>query len=211
MEQKTDEPEMDPETGEPIVKMMPVGDGKLPQRMSSGAIGFDAYLRAIVDPEEVDPDKPYIRKTLFNFTEFPKDEHVKQYHRFNYESQKHEYLLLPGKNIVIGLGYIAQVPFPYYHEAEPRSGLAVKYGIEIGGARIVDPDYRGEPGAILKNTSDEPFWLSKYMRVAQIVFKKGPMPVLCEVKHYYNFSETSRGSRGSGSTGTGVIDSEPHF
>jgi len=56
--------------------------GHLPERKTSGAIGFDVYLRAIVSPTEMDLEDPNLRKTLFDFETVPLDElvarHIKE-------------------------------------------------------------------------------------------------------------------------------------
>ena len=91
-----------------------------------------------------------------------------------------------------------EIPDGYYGRIAPRSGWALKYGIDTL-AGVIDSDYRGEVGVILYNTDKAiPFNIKMGDRIAQIVFEK-----------YYTFdievsdeiSKTSRGDGGFGSTG----------
>lgn len=58
----------------------------------------------------------------------------------------------------------------YYLQIAPRSGLAVKNGIDVG-AGIVDYDYRGAVGVVLFNHSDQDFVVKCGDRIAQFIFK----------------------------------------
>jgi dUTP pyrophosphatase len=57
-----------------------------------------------------------------------------------------------GKGIV-KTGVAMASPEGYYGRVAPRSGLAVKHGIDTG-AGVIDADYRGEVGVALFNHSD---------------------------------------------------------
>lgn len=48
------------------------------------------------------------------------------------------------------------LPEGTYGRIAPRSGLAVKSGIGVGGG-VIDADYRGPIGVLLFNHSDEAF------------------------------------------------------
>lgn len=80
----------------------------------------------------------------------------------------------------------------------PRSGLALKKGIDIG-AGVIDEDYRGEVGAILFNLNSEPFEVRKGDRIAQFICEHIVYPELEEVDELDN---TERGAGGFGSTGS---------
>ena len=90
-----------------------------------------------------------------------------------------------------------QLPEGCYGRIAPRSGLALKHHIDIGGG-IVDEDYRGNLGVILYNHSDVPFTVSRGDRIAQLICQQICYPKLEEVKV---LSITERGDRGFGSTG----------
>ena len=53
----------------------------------------------------------------------------------------------------------------------PRSGLALKHGIDVG-AGVVDYDYRGNVGVILFNFSDTDFEVKRGDRIAQLIIEK---------------------------------------
>ena len=53
----------------------------------------------------------------------------------------------------------------------PRSGLALKNGIDVG-AGVVDYDYRGNVGVILFNFSDIDFEVKRGDRIAQLIIEK---------------------------------------
>ena len=79
----------------------------------------------------------------------------------------------------------------------PRSGLAVKHGIDTL-AGVVDSDYRGEVRVVLVNHGDAPFAIRAGDRVAQILVQKVERPVFVPSAA---LGETSRGAGGFGSTG----------
>lgn len=79
----------------------------------------------------------------------------------------------------------------------PRSGLAVKNGIDVG-AGIVDYDYRGAVGVVLFNHSNEDFVVKRGDRIAQFIFKRIAKPTFVEV---HELPGTERGAGGFGSTG----------
>ena len=79
---------------------------------------------------------------------------------------------------------------------KPRSGLAVKQGIDVL-AGVIDSDFRGEIKVVLINLGAEPVVINKGQAIAQILF----MPVLHNVVEATGqISETVRGAGGFGST-----------
>lgn len=79
----------------------------------------------------------------------------------------------------------------------PRSGLAVKHGIDTG-AGVVDADYRGEVCVVLFNNSSEDYTISEGERIAQLVVEKiwtGDINVV------NSLDDTERSAGGFGSTG----------
>jgi deoxyuridine 5'-triphosphate nucleotidohydrolase len=79
----------------------------------------------------------------------------------------------------------------------PRSGLAAKFGIDVG-AGVIDADYRGNIGVVLFNFSDSDFTIKKGDRIAQLICEKIEMADLIEEE---KLDETVRGSNGFGSSG----------
>ena len=90
-----------------------------------------------------------------------------------------------------------QLPEGCYGRIAPRSGLALKHHIDVGGG-VIDQDYRGNVGVILYNHSDTPFVVSCGDRIAQLICERIYYPILEEVKI---LDITERGERGFGSTG----------
>jgi dUTP pyrophosphatase len=88
-------------------------------------------------------------------------------------------------------------PRGVYGRVAPRSGLAVKYGIQVG-AGVIDPDYTGEISVVIFNMGDADFEVKKGDRVAQLVLEKCETPPVEEIGL---LQETLRGDSGFGSTG----------
>jgi dUTP pyrophosphatase len=185
---------------QPIIKVFVLPGGKMPTRQTEGAIGYDVYLRALVSANEMDQHNAQIRKTLFDFENYPEDQEVQ--HFVERKKEEFVYRLEPGKIVLAGIGFVTEMDFPYFYWVAPRSGLASKYGITVGNAPgTVDPDYRGEAGVVLVNQSQKSFYLYKDMRIAQIIFMPATIPMLEPVAAYGDLESTKRGTGGFGSTG----------
>ena len=89
------------------------------------------------------------------------------------------------------------VPLGHYGRIAPRSGLAMKQGINVG-AGVIDADYRGKVGVILFNHSDVTFKVKTGDRIAQLILERISTPQVEEVD---TLEETERGVGGFGSTG----------
>jgi dUTP pyrophosphatase len=94
-------------------------------------------------------------------------------------------------------GLSVAIPRGFYGRVAPRSGLAVKHGLDVL-AGVIDSDYRGEIICALINHGDEPLEIKAGMRIAQLIIEsiETPTPIWSE-----DLSETKRGSGGFGSTG----------
>jgi len=101
---------------------------------------------------------------------------------------------------VISTGLRIQVPSDCYARIAPRSGLAVKAGINIG-AGVVDSDYLGVVGVVVFNQSDEDFEVQVGDRIAQLICERIYTPEWEEVSSLDGLTETARGDSGFGSTG----------
>lgn len=89
---------------------------------------------------------------------------------------------------------------------KPRSGTSFKKHIETG-AGVIDEDYSGEISVKLYNKGDEPFYINKGDRIAQIVFFHRPIINVSTSKGaIYNAPkpEKTRGEAGFGSTDNNV-------
>lgn len=79
----------------------------------------------------------------------------------------------------------------------PRSGIAVKFGMETG-AGVIDSDYRGEIKVLLFNFGNSAFEIKRGDRIAQLLI----VPVYGQsVVEVDDLSDTARGVFGFGSTG----------
>lgn len=94
-------------------------------------------------------------------------------------------------------GLAVAIPHGFYGRVAPRSGLAVRHGLDVL-AGVIDSDYRGEIICALINQGDEPLEIAAGMRVAQLIIEAiaTPEPIWSE-----DLSETERGAGGFGSTG----------
>ncbi|KAM7224273.1 putative deoxyuridine 5-triphosphate nucleotidohydrolase [Rhypophila decipiens] len=90
------------------------------------------------------------------------------------------------------------VPAGAYGRIAPRSGLAVKNGIQTG-AGVIDADYRGPVKVLLFNHSDEDFQVTEGQRIAQLILERIYNPEVVVVE---KLEESVRGAGGFGSTGT---------
>lgn len=84
-----------------------------------------------------------------------------------------------------------------YLRIAPKSGLAVKKGIDVF-AGVVDAGYRGELKICLFNASDQPVEIKKGDKLAQAI----PTIIYTdEIQEVDSVDETDRGASGFGSTG----------
>jgi len=106
----------------------------------------------------------------------------------------------PGKRMLVPTGLAIALPPGYEAQVRPRSGLALKNGITVlNSPGTVDADYRGEVGVILANLGEEPFVITRGMRIAQMVV--APVTQL-RWSEADELPDTARGAGGFGSTGT---------
>ncbi|NTG49924.1 dUTP diphosphatase [Agrobacterium rhizogenes] len=107
--------------------------------------------------------------------------------------------IAPGKRALVPSGFIFEIPEGFEAQLRPRSGLAFKNGITcLNSPGTVDSDYRGEVKVLLINHGDEPFEITRGMRIAQVVIAPVTQVRVAEITE---ISETARGAGGFGSTG----------
>ena len=81
-------------------------------------------------------------------------------------------IIAPMQRAIVPTGISIEVPNGYYARVAPRSGLAVKSGIDVL-AGVIDSGYNGEIGVVLINTDKfEAVNLPKSSRIAQLIFEK---------------------------------------
>lgn len=122
-------------------------------------------------------------------------------------------IIEPLARALIDTGVILEIPKGYYGHICPRSGLALKSGIQVM-AGIIDCSYRDTIKVLLYNSnvkienngkefssffgSDSRVTINPGDRIAQILFKKVEQVEFVAAE---SLSETDRGTGGFGSTG----------
>ena len=79
--------------------------------------------------------------------------------------------IAPGGRAAVPTGVRLQIPPGHVGLVWPRSGLAVRHGIDTL-AGVIDSDYRGEVRVVLVNHGDEPFRIARGDRVAQLLVQR---------------------------------------
>ena len=105
--------------------------------------------------------------------------------------------LAPGARAAIATGVHLQIPAGHVGLVWPRSGLALRHGIDTL-AGVIDSDYRGEVRVILVNHGAEPVRIEAGDRIAQILVQAVERVAFARVE---SLDETARGEGGFGSTG----------
>ncbi|HEY0080698.1 MAG TPA: dUTP diphosphatase [Pyrinomonadaceae bacterium] len=103
----------------------------------------------------------------------------------------------PGGRASAGTGLSVAIPVGFYGRIAPRSGLAVRFGLDVL-AGVVDADYRGELRCVLVNHGAETVELEAGSRVAQLLVEVIAMP---QAVWSDELDATERGEAGFGSTG----------
>jgi dUTP pyrophosphatase len=110
-------------------------------------------------------------------------------------------VLAVGASVLVPTGLAMALPQGFEAQVRPRSGLAAKNGITVlNSPGTIDSDYRGEVKVILVNLGSEAFTITRGTRIAQMVIAPVTRGLFAEVA---NLDETTRGTGGFGSTGTG--------
>jgi dUTP pyrophosphatase len=102
---------------------------------------------------------------------------------------------------LVPTGIALQLPLGYEAQVRPRSGLAMKHGVTVlNSPGTVDADYRGEVKVLLVNHGQEPFVVTRGLRIAQLVIAPVVQVQLVAVDV---LGASARGDGGFGSTGQG--------
>ena len=112
--------------------------------------------------------------------------------------------IAPGARATIPTGLAFALPDDHEGQVRPRSGLAARHGVTVLNAPgTIDADYRGEVQVILINHGNEPFTVTRAMRIAQLVIATTRRARLVETTE---LTVTTRGAGGFGSTGMAERD-----
>ncbi len=111
------------------------------------------------------------------------------------------FTLQPMQRRIVPTGLRVEIPFGFEMQIRPRSGLALKHGLSLPNTPgTIDSDYRGPLGVLLINFGADAFTIQHGDRIAQIIV--APV-VQAGFETVATLSDTSRGTGGFGSTGTG--------
>jgi dUTP pyrophosphatase len=101
-----------------------------------------------------------------------------------------------GEHVIVSTGLAVQAPPDTYARLAPRSSMSCK-GISVE-AGVIDEDYTGEVGVILRNFGKVDYQVNADDKIAQMIFEKIQPVKMVEVT---TLDATDRGSGGFGSTG----------
>lgn len=105
--------------------------------------------------------------------------------------------LAPGARAAVPTGIHVAIPPGHVGLVWPRSGLAVRHGIDTL-AGVIDSDYRGEVKVVLVNHGREPFRIAPGDRIAQLLVQRVESAAFVSRE---TLPGTERGEGGFGSTG----------
>jgi dUTP pyrophosphatase len=106
-------------------------------------------------------------------------------------------VLAPGSRAAVATGVHVEIPAGHVGLVWPRSGLAVRHGIDTL-AGVIDSDYRGEVRVVLVNHGDAAFRIEPGDRIGQLLVQKVERAAFARAG---SLAATSRGEGGFGSTG----------
>jgi len=105
-----------------------------------------------------------------------------------------------GGRALVPTGIALAIPLGFAGFVQPRSGLALRYGVTcLNTPGLIDSGYRDEVAVLLVNTDPELAYLvERGDRIAQLVVKRVETAAFAEVDE---LSDSERGTGGFGSTG----------
>ncbi|MBM2854265.1 MAG: dut [Steroidobacteraceae bacterium] len=109
--------------------------------------------------------------------------------------------LEPGQTHLVPTGFAIHLEDPGLAAVLlPRSGLGHRHGIVLGNlVGLIDSDYQGQVMISVWNRGNHPFTISPGERIAQMII----VPVVqVELEVVSDFSESTRGAGGFGSSGS---------
>ena len=105
-----------------------------------------------------------------------------------------DFLIQPKVQKTIFIDLAITPPEGYYAQLMSKSGLTVLYELKVK-AGVIDPDFTGNIGVVLKNNSDQPIKRVADEQIAQLLFVKVATPTLVQVT---SLAKTQRGEYGFG-------------
>jgi dUTP diphosphatase len=108
-----------------------------------------------------------------------------------------EMVIAPGGRAAVPTAVHLEIPTGHVGLIWPRSGLAVRHGIDTL-AGVIDSDYRGEVRVVLINHGEAPFRIAPGDRIAQLLIQRVERATFGAAEA---LDDTERGDGGFGSTG----------
>ena len=105
-----------------------------------------------------------------------------------------DFLIQPKEQRTVFIDLAVTPPEGYYAQLMSKSGLTVLYELEVK-AGVIDPNFTGNIGVVLKNNSDQLIGRVAGEQIAQLLFIKVATPTLIQVT---SLAETERGKYGFG-------------
>ena len=105
-----------------------------------------------------------------------------------------DFKIQPREQKTVFINLTITPPEEYYPQLMSKSGLTVLYELEVK-AGVIDPDFTGNIGVVLKNNSDQPIKRLAGEQIAQLLFIKVATPILIQVT---SLAKTKRGEYGFG-------------
>jgi deoxyuridine 5'-triphosphate nucleotidohydrolase len=103
-----------------------------------------------------------------------------------------------GERHLVPTGLALEIPAGYYGRVAPRSGLAVRHGIDVM-AGVIDADYRGEVRVLIVNLGATDVTFEVGDRIAQLIIEHAAP---ADFEWSTDLEETARADGGFGSTGS---------
>ena len=175
----------------PEIKIYILPEGKMPELGSDEASGFDVFARVIQDDEKHDPQNGNLRLPLWALMS-------------SNEEGRSGYELKPRESVLVGIGFVLEMPRHIGCLMIARSGQTSKRHRPIrivNSPSWIDPDFRGEAGVHVENRSRRIFKIEHGMKIAQVIFIPTITPRFISVSSLRELSLTARGGGGLGSTG----------
>lgn len=92
----------------------------------------------------------------------------------------YNYLIPSNGRALVKTDLSLRFPAGTYGRLAPRSGLALKYNIDVG-AGVIDPDYTGNVCALLINHGTTDFLVEKGDRIVQLICERAVFPILEDI------------------------------
>ena len=105
-----------------------------------------------------------------------------------------DFQILPKEQKTVFIDLAIVPPEGYYVQLMSKSGLTVLYELEVK-AGVIDPDFTGNIGVVLKNNSDQPIERLAGEQIVQLLFIKVATPLLLPVN---SLARTEQGKYGFG-------------